>query len=159
MLLSTLCLLRCINILKILHGSAKIDMVRRDFKRFFKIISIYKEKTGRRTATKNLVERYQNAIEYARKIEYIYSYQLFIHVVLSMLAICATGFTVIVLLQEDSLQPKDVIKIIKCIMFFFAAFWITGVYCAGGDYLRCKERRRHVNIQFRIFGRCSSDLG
>ena len=80
-------------------------MVRGEIARFSKIASLSEEKKVRKSATKNLVERYQKAIEFTQKIEYIYSYQLLVQVILSCLEICATGFTFItvsniIILQE-----------------------------------------------------------
>lgn len=70
-------------------------MVQEEIVRFSKIVSLSEEKNVRMSATKNLVEMYQKTIEFTQKIEYIYSYQLLVQVILSTLEICATGFTFI----------------------------------------------------------------
>ena len=63
--------------------------------RFSKIVGLSEEKQIRISATKNLVEKYQNVIEFMEKIEHIYFYELLITITLSTSAICSIGFSVI----------------------------------------------------------------
>ena len=96
-----------------LHAGAKIDMINEEIINFSKISRENNDKKLMLQTTKNVMNKYKNLVNYCQKIEEIYSDQLLITVMGNILAVCFSGYMIIIVSIRNNLMFKHLNNVYK----------------------------------------------
>ncbi|XP_033211850.1 odorant receptor 82a-like [Belonocnema kinseyi] len=120
----------------ILHTSTKIEIVRLELKRFVedKLKSQNKSlASNTKNAAKLLIDKHQNMIDFAEKINQVYSNNVLVHFTFCMIQISFTSYEILTMLETNR---KTVLKLIIILNNQIA---VIGAFCAIGELVRSKS--------------------
>ncbi|XP_051155019.1 odorant receptor 82a-like [Leptopilina boulardi] len=114
----------------VLHAATKLEIIRFELDNFFNKAL----KSEKKLSIKVLIEKHYKAIQFAKRVDDIFSGQLFLYFILLTLQFCFNGFIYLTTLSDN----KSINMLLKDTFVSMSALVELGIYCLLGEYLLSK---------------------